>query len=105
LGRTLHFSWELIQRHKKIVIVLDEISWMGSEDPDFLGKLKTAWDLQFSENPNLIMIIFEDKASGARDNRPGLANALAFLKPGDVLVVWKLDRLGRSLTHRVERPL
>jgi DNA invertase Pin-like site-specific DNA recombinase len=43
--------------------------------------------------------LFEDHASGARDNRPGLARALAFVHPGDVLVVWKLDRLGRSLSH------
>src|ERR1051325_7629269 len=42
---------------------------------------------------------FQDKASGARDSRPGLAACLAFLKPGDTLVVWKLDRLGRSLFH------
>ena len=46
--------------------------------------------------------LFEDRASGARDDRPGLIKALAFLKPGDVLVVWKLDRLGRSLTHLIE---
>lgn len=46
--------------------------------------------------------LFEDKASGAKDNRPGLAKALAFLKPGDTLVVWKLDRLGRSMTHLIE---
>jgi DNA invertase Pin-like site-specific DNA recombinase len=43
--------------------------------------------------------LFEDHASGAQDDRPGLAGALAFVRPGDVLVVWKLDRLGRSLSH------
>lgn len=43
--------------------------------------------------------LFEDKASGARDDRPGLAQALAYVQPGDCLVVWKLDRLGRSLPH------
>ncbi len=46
--------------------------------------------------------LFEDRASGARDDRPGLAQVLAYVKPGDVLVVWKLDRLGRSLTHLIE---
>jgi DNA invertase Pin-like site-specific DNA recombinase len=43
--------------------------------------------------------LFEDKASGTRDDRPGLAKALEFVKTGDCLVVWKLDRLGRSLSH------
>jgi DNA invertase Pin-like site-specific DNA recombinase len=43
--------------------------------------------------------LFEDKASGARDDRPGLAQALDYVRPGDCLVVWKLDRLGRSLPH------
>jgi len=43
--------------------------------------------------------LFEDKASGARDDRPGLAGALEFVRAGDCLVVWKLDRLGRSLPH------
>ena len=43
--------------------------------------------------------LFEDRVSGSRDDRTGLAKALAFLKPGDCLVVWKLDRLGRSLSH------
>lgn len=40
--------------------------------------------------------------SGAARDRPGLADALARVKAGDVLVVWKLDRLGRSLPHLVE---
>jgi DNA invertase Pin-like site-specific DNA recombinase len=46
--------------------------------------------------------LFEDRASGARTDRPGLGQALGFLREGDVLVVWKLDRLGRSLAHLVE---
>jgi DNA invertase Pin-like site-specific DNA recombinase len=43
--------------------------------------------------------LFDDRASGSRDDRTGLAKALGFLKSGDCLVVWKLDRLGRSLSH------
>lgn len=45
--------------------------------------------------------VFEDKESGAKADRPGLAEALAFARPGDVLVVWRLDRLGRSLPDLV----
>jgi DNA invertase Pin-like site-specific DNA recombinase len=37
--------------------------------------------------------VFEDKLSGARANRPGLAKALEILREGDTMVVWKLDRL------------
>src|SRR5271166_4146163 len=43
--------------------------------------------------------LFEDRASGVKDDRSGLAQTLEFVRPGDVLVVWKLDRLGRSLSH------
>jgi DNA invertase Pin-like site-specific DNA recombinase len=45
---------------------------------------------------------FEDRASGAKTDRPGLAQALAFVREGDVLVTWKLDRLARSLPHLIE---
>jgi DNA invertase Pin-like site-specific DNA recombinase len=43
--------------------------------------------------------LFEDRVTGSRGDRSGLAKALTFIKPGDCLVVWKLDRLGRSLPH------
>lgn len=45
--------------------------------------------------------IFVDTASGSRTQRPGLEACLASVRPGDVLVVWRLDRLGRSMTHLV----
>jgi AAA+ ATPase superfamily predicted ATPase len=44
-------------KSEQIVVLLDEISWIGSKDPDFLGKLKTAWDQNFAQNPKLIMIL------------------------------------------------
>jgi DNA invertase Pin-like site-specific DNA recombinase len=46
--------------------------------------------------------IFTDTASGAKAQRPGLTEALQCCRSGDTLVVWKLDRLGRSLPHLVE---
>ena len=46
--------------------------------------------------------IFTDVASGAKSSRDGLEEALNYLRKGDILVVWKLDRLGRSLKHLIE---
>lgn len=43
--------------------------------------------------------LYSDKASGARDDRSGLKTCLEYLKEGDTLIVWKLDRLGRSLAN------
>lgn len=45
---------------------------------------------------------FTDTISGAKAERPGLTDALSHLRQGDVLVVWRLDRLGRSLKHLIE---
>src|SRR5689334_10651558 len=46
--------------------------------------------------------VFTDRISGAKSERPGLTQALEFGRSGDILVVWKLDRLGRSLRHLIE---
>lgn len=46
--------------------------------------------------------VFTDTASGAKSDRPQLVAALQYLRTGDILVVWKLDRLGRSMRHLVE---
>jgi DNA invertase Pin-like site-specific DNA recombinase len=45
--------------------------------------------------------VFQDAMSGATTKRPGLDAALAALQPGDVLTVWRLDRLGRTMPHLV----
>jgi len=46
--------------------------------------------------------IYQDFASGRHDARPGLSSCLKALQPGNTLVLWKLDRLGRDLKHLVE---
>ena len=46
--------------------------------------------------------VYTDKTGGTRAEQPGLERALADLRPGDKLVIWKLDRLGRSLKHLIE---
>src|SRR3954451_24438076 len=46
--------------------------------------------------------VWEDKASGVRDDRPGLAEALSHARNGDCLVVWRLDRLGRSMRSLID---
>ncbi len=65
----------------------------------------------FDQNPDLqrdalkaagCFRVFTDKASGTLDNRKELAKVLDQLRPGDTLVVWRLDRLGRSLRHLIE---
>lgn len=46
--------------------------------------------------------VFTDIASGIQDGREGLRETLNYLRPGDTLIVWKLDRLGRTLSHLIE---
>lgn len=53
---------------EQTVILLDEISWMGSKDPTFLGTLKNAWDMHFSQHPNLIVVICGSVSTWIQEN-------------------------------------
>lgn len=44
-------------KHGRVIVLFDEITWMGSKDPDFLGKLKNAWDIFFKKNTKLIFVL------------------------------------------------
>jgi uncharacterized protein len=63
--------FSLLAKHTakgKLIILFDEISWMGSEDPTFLAKLKTAWDEQFHNNPKLMLILCGSVSSWIEKN-------------------------------------
>lgn len=62
--------WHLSNATSKgrVLLVLDEINWMGSKDPTFLGKLKSAWDLHFQHNPQLILILSGSMSSWIEEN-------------------------------------
>jgi AAA+ ATPase superfamily predicted ATPase len=55
-------------KNTKAIILFDEISWMGSKDPEFLGKLKNMWDLHFKQNPKLILILCGSVSSWIEKN-------------------------------------
>ncbi|NGX31522.1 MAG: hypothetical protein K940chlam8_00893 [Chlamydiae bacterium] len=54
--------------NKKVLLILDEISWMGGKDPTFLGKLKTAWDSFFKKNENLTLVLSGSVSSWIEKN-------------------------------------
>lgn len=62
--------------HGRIIILLDEISWMAEGDPDFLGKLKNSWDDAFSQNPELILFLCGSVSTWIEKN---LLSSTAFL--------------------------
>jgi hypothetical protein len=55
-------------KNEEVIILFDEITWMGSKDPVFLGKLKVVWDQQFQKNPNLILILCGSLSSWIEKN-------------------------------------
>jgi uncharacterized protein len=51
-----------------VLLFFDEISWMGSKDPTFLGKRKNAWDLQFKKNDRLVFVVCGSASSWIEEN-------------------------------------
>ena len=82
--------WHLSQetQSKQILVVLDEINWMGSFDETFLGKLKSAWDLEFKKNPRLLMILSGSMSSWIDEN---ILSSTGFL--GRISLELTLDEL------------
>lgn len=70
------------------IILLDEISWMGSKDPLFLGKLKNAWDLEFKKNPQLILVLCGSVSTWIEHN---IISSTAFF--GRISLFLKLEEL------------
>jgi hypothetical protein len=59
----------------RVVVLFDEISWMGSKDPTFLGKLKNAWDMEFKKNQELILVLCGSISTWIQKN---IINSTAF---------------------------
>ncbi len=57
-----------VTKNESVVILFDEITWMGSKDSVFLGKLKVVWDQQFQKNPHLILILCGSMSSWIEKN-------------------------------------
>lgn len=89
----------------KVIILFDEISWMGSKDSDFLGKLKNAWDLHFKKNPGLILVLCGSVSSWIEKNivsstgfmgRPSLYMTLGELSLNECNQFW--NRQGKNIS-------
>jgi AAA+ ATPase superfamily predicted ATPase len=91
--------FSLVARHTnqgRVIILLDEISWMGSKDPEFLGKLKNAWDLEFKKNPRLILILCGSVSTWIEKN---ILSSKAFF--GRVSLFFKLEELPLKTCHEL----
>ena len=72
----------------RVIIIFDEINWMGDEDPTFLGKLKTAWDKNFKKNSELILILSGSMSKWIEEN---ILSSTGFL--GRVSIDMNLEEL------------
>jgi AAA+ ATPase superfamily predicted ATPase len=107
--------WFLAEQVKtgRILIVLDEISWIGSKDPDFLGKPKNIWDLKLSLNPDLLLIVCGSVSSWIEENilsstgflgRVSLDLVLHELPLSDCKLFWE-NQQGRTSSYEIFKVL
>lgn len=89
---TLFIIYEFL---KKIVMVNIGYARVSTIEQDTILQIKALKEFGCD-------IIYEDKISGTKIDRPELSKALSYLREGDTLIVWKLDRLGRSIKHLIE---
>lgn len=105
--------WHLAQRTQqgRILIILDEITWMGDKDPTFLPKLKNAWDLYFSKNHELVLAISGSLSAWIDKNilsstgylgRIALEMELEGLPLTDCLTFWDEDGEGVSTFEKLK---
>lgn len=83
-------------RQGPVIILLDEISWMGSKDPTFLGVLKNAWDDEFKKNPHLILVLCGSVSTWIEDN---IISSTAFF--GRISLTLKLEELPLHTCHQL----
>ena len=66
-GKLFFLLSEKIQQGR-VIVLFDEISWMGDQDPDFLGKIKNAWDQKFKTNSELIFVLCGSASAWIEEN-------------------------------------
>jgi AAA+ ATPase superfamily predicted ATPase len=102
-GDLFTFLYTLIA-NEKVVILFDEISWMGSLDPTFVGKLKNAWDTQFKKNTKLMLVLCGSISSWIEENI--VSNTLFLGRPSLYLTLKELslpecNQFWNAYTHKI----
>lgn len=88
----------------RVIVFFDEISWMGSKDPLFLGKLKNAWDQEFKKNAELILILCGSVTSWIEDNilkSTGFVGRLSLILDLEELSIPECNQLFNEIGFRV----
>lgn len=98
--------WALAHYTKegRVLIVLDEISWLGMDDPTFLGKLKTAWDTDFKKNSKLMLILTGSVSSWIEKNilcSTGFVGRISLDLTLNELPLFRCDEFWQSEQNRV----